>query len=91
MLSQTQGSAGSDTAESDPHHDRVDVLQGPPENGVQPLLSLPWLWPHGGRLPGVRQKQVLLEVRREGACCWDFALRGFSGGSPQEEVVRSRE
>ena len=39
------------------------------EKGGEPVLPLPWLWPHSGGLPRARPQQVLLEMRRGGASC----------------------
>ena len=52
-----------------PHQNRVGLLQTPPIAGGKSVLSLSWLWLHGGELLGAQPKQKLLEVRRRGARC----------------------
>ena len=56
-----------DFAQGDPYQNQVGLPQGPQKSGDKSVLPLPRLRQYGGKLPGARWKQVLLEVRRREA------------------------
>ena len=51
-----RGGKSLETAQGGPHQNWVGILQGSQEKGAQPVLLLPWLWPHSSELSWDRPK-----------------------------------